>query len=283
MKRSRWQLLRILIPLLIFILGCDTGSSSPSNYAVTYDRAYLAILGEASRLLPGSTANFLVQVRNPYDQEDPVVADAEVRVQFFGADRSAGQEVFSGYTDRAGVVEVRFPTPDDLAPGEYQMSIETEFDGVRRVLQQPVYVGRVYNVLVSTDKPVYQPGQVIHLRGLALDALDLHAADAQTMTLTVADPQGNKLLQKELATSAYGVASIDFAARCTRPPAATTRSQRSWAPTSSTRSVEVKPYTLPRFEIAFQPRQDFLPARRDGHAARSRRATSSASRWPAAK
>ena len=45
-----------------------------------------------------------------------------------------------------------------------------------------VYVGRTFNVLASTDKPVYQPGQVIHIRGLALDTLDMHAADGMTMT-----------------------------------------------------------------------------------------------------
>lgn len=256
MKRSRWQLLRILIPLLIFILGCDTGSSSPPNYAVPYDRAFLAVLGEASRLLPGSAANFLVQVRNPYDQEDPVVADTEVRVQLYGDADSAAQEVFSGYTDRAGVVEVRFATPDDLAPGDYQMTIETEVDGARRVLQQPVYVGRVYNVLLSTDKPVYQPGQTIHMRGLALDALDLHAADGEPVVFTVSDPQGNKLLREEVVSSAYGVTSLDFALDALAPSGDYILTAALGA-TESSRSVEVKPYTLPRFEIIFSPDKPF--------------------------
>jgi uncharacterized protein YfaS (alpha-2-macroglobulin family) len=109
---------------------------------------------------------------------------------------------------------------------------------------------------ITTDKPVYQPGQVIHLRTLALDTLDLRAADAQTVTLTVADPQGNKLLHRALPTSQYGVASADF----TLDSQATSGDYQITAaigPNTATRTVEVKPYTLPRFEITFQPDQPF--------------------------
>ncbi|MCB0049441.1 MAG: hypothetical protein KDE24_07870, partial [Caldilinea sp.] len=107
-----------------------------------------------------------------------------------------------------------------------------------------------------TDKPVYQPGQVIHLRALALDTLNLRAAGAQTMTLTVADPQGNKLLRKELATSQYGVASTDFTLD-TQAASGDYRIEATIGPTVATRTVEVKPYTLPRFEITFAPEQSF--------------------------
>ena len=31
-----------------------------------------------------------------------------------------------------------------------------------------------------------------------------------TMTLTVVNPQGNKLMRKEIAASSYGIASADF-------------------------------------------------------------------------
>ncbi|MEZ4619656.1 MAG: MG2 domain-containing protein [Caldilineaceae bacterium] len=63
---------------------------------------------------------------------------------------------------------------------------------------------RVYNVLLTTDKPVYQPGQMIHLRSLLLDSNALKAAQGQPLVLTVADPEGNKLMRKELTTSDFG-------------------------------------------------------------------------------
>jgi uncharacterized protein YfaS (alpha-2-macroglobulin family) len=119
-----------------------------------------------------------------------------------------------------------------------------------------VYVGRAYNVLLTTDKPVYQPGQVIHLRGLALDTLDMHAAAGMTMTLSVADPQGNKLSRTEVAASGYGIASLDFALD-TEAPSGEYAITAELGASSSTRSVEVKPYTLPRFEVTFAPEATF--------------------------
>ncbi len=119
-----------------------------------------------------------------------------------------------------------------------------------------VYVGRTYNVLASTDKPVYQPGQVIHMRGLALDTLDMQAAKSMTMTLTVADPEGNKLLRQDLTTSDYGIASIDFPLD-THAASGDYTITAEMGPTVSSRSVEVKPYSLPRFEVTFHPDSTF--------------------------
>jgi hypothetical protein len=97
---------------------------------------------------------------------------------------------------------------------------------------------------------------VIHLRGLALDTLDLHAADNLTMTLTVQDAQGNKLMRRELLTSQYGIASADFALDA-QATSGDYIISAELGPTSSTRTVEVKPYTLPRFEITFTPDKSF--------------------------
>ena len=255
MNKNRWQVLRVLIPLLIFILGCDTGGTPPP-ISVTYGNAYLAVMGEATRLAPGSNAAFLVQVRDPRNEEAPVVADAEVSVHLLESQGNGSTKVFAGYTDRNGVVAVRFPTPAEMEPGEHQMVIETTVNRQRRVLQQPVYVGRVYNVLISTDKPVYQPGQTIHIRTLALDALDLHAADGQTVTFTVSDPQGNKLLRSDIPASRYGVASLDFPLDTLAPSGDYIITAELGAAASS-RSVEVKPYTLPRFAITFKTDKPF--------------------------
>ena len=117
----------------------------------------------------------------------------------------------AGRTDGMGTVEGLFRAAAARGQGKSQMMMGALVNRQRRVLQQPIYVGRVANVLLSTDKPVYQPGQTIHMRSLALDALDLHAADGETVTFTVTDPQGNKLTRSEVAASRYGLASPDLA------------------------------------------------------------------------
>ena len=67
-------------------------------------------------------------------------------------------------------------------------------------------VSRDYRVLLTTDKPIYQPGQVIHLRALALSAFDLTPAAGQPFEVTIADGKGNKVFRQSLTTSDFGAA-----------------------------------------------------------------------------
>lgn len=252
-SRPRYRLLRLLLPLFIFLFGCFTPDTPPSGPSP--DEANVAVLGDTYRLAPGSQASFLVQVRAPYsNQRWP---DAPVEVYLTGA-TGERQLVYEGTTGPDGLANVTFPVPETVESPEQVLEIVTTASpdlGERHTFQD-VYVGRAYNILISSDKPVYQPGQVIHMRGLALDSLDLHSADGMTMTLTVADPEGNKLLQKDLTTSAFGIASADFPLD-SQAPSGDYLITAAMGPASSTRSVEVKPYNLPRFEVNFLPDKTF--------------------------
>ena len=73
-------------------------------------------------------------------------------------------------------------------------------------------VERDYRVLLTTDKPIYQPGQVIHLRALALGTFDLTPAAGQALEVTIADGKGNKVFRKTLTTSDFGVGRGRFPA-----------------------------------------------------------------------
>lgn len=243
--------LRILLPLFIFLFGCF---NSPPPDIVEPARASVVVMGETSHLAPGSKGGLLVQVRNPYAAPgETALADRQVEV--FLDDGAQTQPLFTGRTDNAGLVHVEFETPTTTSP-EQTLVIRAATDDQETIITQDVYIGRAYDVLISTDKPVYQPGQVIHLRALALDTLDLRAADAQTVTLTIADPQGNKLLQRALTTSQFGVASTDFTLDA-QAISGDYQITAAIGPNTATRTVEVKPYTLPRFEITFQPDAPF--------------------------
>ena len=52
--------------------------------------------------------------------------------------------------------------------------------------------------MLVTDKPLYQPGQLIHLRALALQTHDLTPVAKQPLTFEVEDGKGNKVFKKEL-------------------------------------------------------------------------------------
>lgn len=258
MKSAKYGLLRLFIPLIIFLLGCPPPAPPPNAFteeAPPPDLVTgLTVLGATNYLAPESQGSLLVQVHAPYGTKPEPNARVNVTLH---SSNGAAQEIFSGQTDQQGLIQINFAVPATVDDPNQTLTIvaETANYGQLQTSRQ-VYVGRVYNVLLSTDKPVYQPGQVIHLRTLALDTTAMKAAQGQPLILTVADPAGNKLLRKELTTSDFGIASTDFQLD-TQAASGDYFLTVEMGPVTSSRTVEVKPYTLPRFEITFQSDKSF--------------------------
>jgi uncharacterized protein YfaS (alpha-2-macroglobulin family) len=257
MPATRYRLLRILAGLFIFLLGCPPPSEPPRDVIIQgiaqLGQAGFTLLGEVFVLAPDSTGSFLLQVRDP-NTGNPV-NNGQVTVSLADPDGTSTR-VFRGNTDAQGIVQVAFTVPDQVTNPNQVMVVESRSASGTAKYEENVYVGRAYNMLVSTDKPVYQPGQTIHIRALALDTLALTAASEQELKITVADPNGNKLAHQTLTTSKYGIASTDFVL----DSLATSGDYIVTAeigPVTSSRSVEVKPYTLPRFKVDFQSDKSF--------------------------
>ena len=238
--RHRW--LRIFIPLALFLLGCP----SPGQ---PYQPIVITVGGQVTHLIPGSNATLLVQGWENF--ENVPAADAEVTISL-----SSGDQLFSGRTDDAGLLLANFAVPADVETGEQVLSVEVRTEDESAAYDETIYVGRTYSVLVSTDKPVYQPGQTIRARALALNSLALAAAEDETIVFTVDDPEGNRLLRQELTTSEWGIAVADFELDA-QAMSGDYILTATLGPVTSSRSVEVKPYNLPRFKVDFAPDRTF--------------------------
>ena len=250
MAASRYRLLRVLAVLLIFVLGCPP-PSRPDLVAVA--RTGLNFLGEVFWLAPNSTGSFIIQVTDPATGQP--IANSRVKVSL-AVPGGNSTSVFTGTSDEQGLVRVSFDVPDDVENPDQKLVVESTSSQGTVVHEEAVYVGRAYNILVSTDKPVYQPGQTIHIRSLALDSLALKPAHAQPLMLTVTDPAGNKVYHRAIPTSDFGVAAADFpiGALATSGDYVITAEM---GPVESTRTVEVKPYNLPRFKVEFVPDKEY--------------------------
>ncbi len=213
----------------------------------------LSVMGQPYYLAPGSAGSLLLQVLDSNTGEP--AANPRVQVILNTPDGNATQ-LYTASTDENGLALAQFDVPEGVDAAEQTLQIIAETDNLYAEVIEEIYIGRVYNILVSTDKPVYQPGQVIHVRGLALDSLALKAAQDQPLIVTVDDPSGNRLMRQEITTSAWGIAAVDFALD-TLAPSGDYIITAQMGPVTSSRSVEVKPYTLPRFEITFSPERTF--------------------------
>ncbi len=126
---------------------------------------------------------------------------------YLAALRSDGKEfsLWRGRTDARGMVEAKFTLPPSLE-GAAQLVAYAEDDRVAR----DITVERQAKILLTTDKPLYQPGQTVHIRTLSLLCPSLKPAEGATMTIEIEDAKQNKVFKQETKVSEWGIAAADF-------------------------------------------------------------------------
>ncbi len=203
----------------------------------------LQVYGQAEYLC-GSRASIRAVLRD-YVADRPVQG-ARVLVRLGGAGIK-DQLLFRGATNELGTVEASFAVPD-LEPGEYELAVSAKSKLGYESAVRKVQLKRSYRVLLTTDKPIYQPGQTMHLRALALREPSLQAAADQTLALEVSDSKGNKVFKRELNTGRFGIAAADFdLADEVNMGAYAVRAIIAGRKTEKT--VTVKRYVLPKFKV----------------------------------
>jgi len=182
-------------------------------------------------------------------------------VQMVPKSGGASQTLYTGKTDARGTAPVSFVLPASTARDQ-TLIIETQSGAGRDRVERAITVARSYKVLVTTDKPIYQPGQMIHLRALALGAIDRVPAKGQDVEFLIEDPKGNKIYRKTIKASDYGIVSADFQLAET-VNAGNYKITASTGDTKSEKTVNVKPYVLPKFKVATETeRSYYLPGER---------------------
>jgi hypothetical protein len=154
---------------------------------------------------------------------------------------------FSARTNIDGVAEGRLEVPE-LPPGDATLEIVTRSALGSERLTQAVKIRAPARVLLVSDRPLYQPGQRMHLRALALRPHDLHPIAGGQLTFTIEDGRGNKVYRQSVKTSAHGVASADFNL-ADEVNTGDYRIRAVLGEHTAEKTVAVKPYVLPKFKV----------------------------------
>jgi 5-hydroxyisourate hydrolase-like protein (transthyretin family) len=188
------------------------------------------------------------------------IAGAHVQVSLKPATGRA-ISLYEGETDASGSLPVSFHLPAD-APAEATLVVETESRAGNDRVEQPVTIEREYRLLLTTDKPLYQPGQTIHIRALALSTFDLTPARGAPINFLVEDARGNKVFRQSVTASDYGIAAADFTL-ADMVNQGNYRISAAIGEAESEKTVEVRPYVLPKFAVnVTTDRTFYLPAQR---------------------
>ena len=156
-------------------------------------------------------------------------------------------------TDALGTGSPRYQVPD-WKEGQYELRVTA---AGRETLSRTVTLQRSSRLMLSTDKPVYQPGQTIHMRSLALLRSAGVPVTGQEVLFKLADPKGTLIFKQRTVTSAFGISSTDcpLADQIIEGPYTLTCEV---AGTVSTRTVEVKHYALPKFRVGMDVSEPYL-------------------------
>ncbi|MDP8224796.1 MAG: alpha-2-macroglobulin family protein [Candidatus Lernaella stagnicola] len=174
-------------------------------------------------------------------------------------DEKAVTEVFRGQSADDGTCDISFDVParqwQDAA-----LVVAAQWRGQEVSLEHEVTLRHDTRILLTSDKPLYQPGQTMHLRALALGKADRQPAAGRLAWLEVQDGKGNKVFKKKLQTNRFGIFAADFVL-ADQVNLGTYRISAIEGETSVEKTVEVKHYVLPKFKVKIDAdRSWYLPA-----------------------
>lgn len=208
------------------------------------------ILGQQSYLTGGQAAIRVIVT----DSKNEVIAGAgSVRIELL-ATQQKPRVLFSGRLNHRGTTEAQFQFPADLI-GNYQLRYVADTPIGSAEFTQSVRLEDKVSILLTTEKPIYQPGQTIHVRALALDRSDHEASANHKLTFEVEDSRGNKVFKKATQTDKFGIASAEFGladeVNLGTYHLRALMGESDAAPTNTAEiALNVERYVLPKFKVA---------------------------------
>ncbi|MFO0877150.1 MAG: alpha-2-macroglobulin family protein [Gemmataceae bacterium] len=218
-------------------------------------RAHETALIASTEYHAGSETELRVQVRGVRSVTKTVPLRSEVQVILQPAMGKA-QLLYRGTTGEDGVAQVRCQVPE-TPPGDYQLQVTTRSALGEEKLSRPVKVLASPKVLLTSDKPLYQPGQTMRIRALALSSFHLRPTAKAELTFEIEDGKGNKVFKKPVTTDDHGIAFVDF----TLADEVNMGEYRVRALLGEHRAekvVAVRKYVLPKFKVDLKPNKSYF-------------------------
>jgi len=212
----------------------------------------------------GKEAKYTIRVRTLHPLTGKPISGVSVQSQMSYEEGDDERKLkSSGLTNSNGEALLEFKLPNPLKAEEAEVKVVAELGGFYQEAKEEVGFHYPNQILVSTDKPLYQPGQTLHIRVLGLDRDRRAWADTEG-TLKIRDPEGSYIFRAGFKTSRFGVASVDWPvpdnARLGDYYIETWLGEESHRHSSGSQSFKISRYDLPNFVVNVKPdRGYYLP------------------------
>ncbi len=227
------------------------GSFHAYFYSLKPDSLDLRLLGQTT-MMPGTVTGLRIGLIDRIT--GGLVENVPIQVSLH--DRGSGRTVnLASYTSNSTATGPRIAMPN-WEDGQYELRVVARRGGREEELTTPLELQRSSKLMLTVDKPMYQPGQTIHMRSLALKRPDLKPLVKQFIEFSVVDPKGNMIFKCSSNTSRYGIASADCEL-ATEIREGNYTIQCQAGSVKSTRAVEVRKYVLPKFRVTLDVDEPF--------------------------
>lgn len=163
------------------------------------DMPFVWLRGQA-RLTAGSRATLQVTVR---DLQQRPLPGAKVTLTL----KAAGRTITARATaDSQGDLQLSLSIPQAWAGKRARLKIIARTAVFSRTVRHRIQIRRTIEALLATDKPIYQPGQTVHLRLLVLRQPSRKPLARTKVTFSALDNRSNRLFRKTVRTDSFGVA-----------------------------------------------------------------------------
>jgi len=213
-------------------------------YATISPPAHTVRLVGQNELISGSTVSLRAIVADLFGRPS---ADMPVDLVLIGGKDQGRREVVlaSWRTDDNGIAG----GPVHLPEWEGDCHLTARAGNNRfQLVGAPIALTRSSKVFLATDKPIYQPGQTIHMRSLVLQTDSLKPDAGRPVELTVTDPSDNVIFRQTRTLSEYGLAWADLPLDSLIAPGRY-RITAAAGSDASEQTVEISHYKLPAFSV----------------------------------
>jgi uncharacterized protein YfaS (alpha-2-macroglobulin family) len=209
----------------------------------------LRVLGQRT-YLAGSKAAVRVIASDSKGDVIPGRGVVRIALEAQGKERRA---LFTGRLNRRGTTEAQFQFPEGIT-GNCNLHYTVDTSLGTTEYTQGIQLQDKVGILLTTDKTIYQPGQMIHVRALALNRADHRAAGKRSLLFEVEDSHGNKVFKKTTGTDEFGIGSADFGLASevnlgTYHVRAILGDPGSESANSGEIALRVEKYVLPKFKV----------------------------------
>jgi hypothetical protein len=166
-------------------------------------------------------------------------------------------------TDRRGFASLPFILPQTVETSEVDVTVTGKLGDYSTEATDSFQVAHFSSVSVSTDKPIYQPGQALHMRLMAFDS-NKKAIAGEPATIKLLDPEDTLVYRTQLKTSTFGIASADWQIpdnlRLGTYRIQAAFGEGRYQDSAANATVKISRYELPTFSVTAKPdRAFYLP------------------------